>query len=55
MFAISTGLKQHVCLSVDKLLENYDLYSMGYYFAVKRNEVLEYNIYMSLDTSEKHE
>lgn len=54
-FAISKGLKQHICLSTDKLLENCDLYAVDYYFAMKRNEVLEYNIYLSLDTSEKHE
>lgn len=38
-----------------KLLENCDVYAVDYYFAMKRKEVLEYNIYLSLDTFEKHE
>lgn len=44
VFVVSIGLKQHICLSKDELLGNCGLYTMDYYFTMKRDEVVIFTI-----------
>ena len=42
LFTVAQTGRQHNCPSTDECVKDYGLYTMGYYLAVKENEILPF-------------